>query len=479
MAKITEMFRVDEIKQNYESQIEQRDLDLNKELEEKKQLQAQIHTVSKEKETLTAQVTELENKLYTNFEGIYQEINNEIPINESNAMQIPIFANCVELISSAIAQMPVWLHKWTDDRKSHSEVDKDPRVILLNKAPNKHTGAYNFKKQIVKDYLIHGGGYGAIEKLKSDFGFDVEELYYLPRNTLNITTRKNGYKPIGALFDVISDGEGIQTKNVMASLTEENVLRVVDSKDGFKGTGVLEKGKKILQRALQEDEYIKRIYLNGAAVRGILSTDARLSKAGVDSLKESFEISFGGYRNGGKTPVLQEGLKFQSISLSPVDLQLNEAKKQTMSEICKLFNVPESMVSSSSNKYNSIEQNNIHFLRYTLAPIINAFEEALNLSLLDETEKERYFFKFDVEELSRATEKERTESFGIAVEKGILTINEARQKLDFNNVTGGDDLFLSLGKVAMNTKTGGKHVFNTGEGGQTEEQTNDNKAGIS
>lgn len=121
-----------------------------------------------------------------------------------------------------------------------------------------------------------------------------------------------------------------------------------------------------------------------------------------------------------------------------------------------MFGVPESLITTAANKYNSIEQNNLHLLKHTLAPIINAFEDGLNLSLLDETEQDEYFFEFDVEELSRATEKERIESFVTGVNGSILTINEVRQKLGYDKVTGGDDLLMGLGKVAMNTETGEK-----------------------
>jgi len=142
-----------------------------------------------------------------------------------------------------------------------------------------------------------------------------------------------------------------------------------------------------------------------------------------------------------------------------------------MSEICILFGVPESLITTAANKYGSIEQNSLHFLKHTLAPIINAFEDGLNLSLLDETEQGEYFFEFDVEELSRATEKERVESFATAVDGSILTPNEVRQKLGFNKIPGADDLLMSLGKVAIDTKTGKPKVFNTGQG--MEEKNND------
>ena len=61
----------------------------------------------------------------------------------------------------------------------------------------------------------------------------------------------------------------------------------------------------------------------------------------------------------------------------------------TTSEIARLFNVPESMINSNLNKYNSNAAENLHFLQYTLSPIISAFESALDKSLLLESEKKK------------------------------------------------------------------------------------------
>ncbi|MDA1678653.1 phage portal protein [Bacillus cereus group sp. TH152-1LC] len=417
---------------------------------------------------------ELETQLYTNFNDVFKEYNNSIYPTAEKIIKLPVVGQCLDLLSGAIAQMPVYLYKRNKDG-SRTEIEDDNRVKLLNTRPNKHTGAYQYKKQLVRDYLLHGGGYSSIEKInEDDFGFDVEELYYLPKSNMNIRTIKSGYKPIGAKFDITSDGDGTQTQNAPETLSEDKVLRVLkDSEDGFKGIGLLKTGKEIFRQALHEAQFVNGIYERGAFPSGILKTNARLSQISIDRLKDAWNDLYSGSSNNAKTPILEEGMDYKPLQHSPADMQLNESRKNTKSEICNLFGVPESLITTAANKYNSIEQNNLHLLKHTLAPIINAFEDGLNLSLLDETEQdEEYFFEFDVEELSRATEKERIESFVTGVNGAILTINEVRQKLGYDKVTGGDDLLMGLGKVAMNTKTGEKTVFNLGQNITTEDKPN-------
>ncbi|MGE7887830.1 phage portal protein [Bacillus cereus] len=425
-------------------------------------------------EKLEERNKELEDYLYNNFNEVFNEYNESDGVSVDDILKIPVAVQCIDLISSSIAQMPVYLYKRNKDG-SREEIEDDNRVKLLNVSPNKHTGAYQFKKQIVRDYLIHGGGYSSIEKSDNDgFGFIVDELYYLPKSNLNIRPTKSSYKPNGATFDITSDGNGIQKGKVIETLNENNVLRILkDSKnfDAFQGDGVLKTGQDVFKRALEETKFIRNIYKRGAFPTGVLTTTARLSQIAIDRLRNAWASLYGGSDNNAKTVILEEGMDYKPLSMKPVDIQLNETRKNTMSEICILFGVPESLITTAANKYGSIEQNSLHFLKHTLAPIINAFEDGLNLSLLDETEQGEYFFEFDVEELSRATEKERIESFVTAVNGAILTTNEVRQKLGYNKVTGGDDLLMSLGKVAIDTETGKPKVFNTGQG--MEEKNND------
>ena len=148
--------------------------------------------------------------------------------------------------------------------------------------------------------------------------------------------------------------------------------------------------------------------------------------------------------------------------MKPNELDLSNIKKQTISEIARIFNVPESMINSASNKYNSNEQNNIYFLQYCLAPILTAIESAYNKSLLLESEKEEgYFWKVDVSELLRTTERERIETVVTAMRSGLLSINEARRRIDMPNIDN-DYFTWNLGNVFYDNETGKIMVPNTG-----------------
>lgn len=479
---ITDVLKVNE----YKAQLEQRQLELNKlteqrteieksfteAIEEKNQqlqiqsqqtaeLENQIQTYEAKTQELQVKTQELERELVTNFEGLVNEINQVIYPTAYNVMQISTVESCINLIANSIAQMPVYLYEY-DKENNRIEIENDNRVKLLNKQPNKYMNAYTFKKNMLSDYLLHGAGYAAIEKSEYDFGFEIDELHYLPRESVTVTPLKQGYKPAGGKFKITTTtGEGIQKQSSIDTLTEQYVLRLLNkTNDGVTGVGILETARDLLERALQEDRYLLKIYQNGAMIRGVLQTKNRLSQANIDRLRQSFKSIYSGTHNSNLSMVLEEGLEYKPITMSPADLQFNEFKKATVSEICRVLNVPESLISTDANKYGTISENNLHFVKYCLGPIIKAFEQALNQSFLDDEERERMEFKFDVEELERATEAERYKSLIEATGGPILTLNEAREKIDLPNVEGGNDMKHSLGHVLQDTETGEMTVPN-------------------
>lgn len=373
------------------------------------------------------------------------------PVKEEEAMSIPSVVACIELITGSIAQLPIYLYRENENREVE-EVNEDRRVFLLNSEPNTTTNGYNLKKKIAKDYLFYGTSYTKIERARNN----VLELH--PLNMQNVQVTKyliDGYKYDAdiKLVNYMQNELGREIKFKPYDLI--TVLK--DSDDGITSRGILSTGSEILQLALNENVYSNNILKNGALPIGVLQTESKLSSDAIRRLRRGWESLYSGARNSGRTVILEEGLEYKPISLKPNDLQLIDGRQATVAEICRLFNVPESMVNADANKYASNEQNNLHFLQYTLLPIITAIESALDKSLLLESEKEQgYYFRFDTSEILRTTEKERVESAVLGVKGGVFSLNETRGKFDKPALE--DDMFMwSLGNVLFNPKT--KEMF--------------------
>lgn len=379
----------------------------------------------------------LEQRSYRESSTFNSLFTSEAEVSEEDLLKIPTAQACLEVISSTVAQLPIYLYK-EDDKGEITRVHGDYRERILNDEVNEFETAFNFKKFAVQQYLLHGASYTYVEKNANE----IVALHRLKTNSMTIDKKyKNGF--ILSHVDYMYSGE-----TGSAKIKEIDLLKVLrDSKDGITGEGILKNGKKVINTINGESDYLENIYRNGAMPLGVLKTQGRLSKPTIESLRQSWQNLYSGIRNAGKTVLLEEGLDYQALSLNPNDLQLKDNKKDHRSEICKLFNLPESLVNADANKYASIEQNNIHFLQYSISPILSAFESAFNRVLLLEDEKEDgYFFKFDEGQVLRMTQKEKYETIRIGLDAGIISMNEARYELNMKTLND-DFMKWSLGNI--------------------------------
>jgi HK97 family phage portal protein len=383
---------------------------------------------------------------------IFSTFSNVAPVTEEEAMKIPSVVACVELITGSISQLPIYLYK--ENEKGEVEVLRnDRRTFLLNSEANELLNGYNLKKRMVKDYLFYGTSYTKMETARNT----VLELHPFDMKHVQVTKYlKDGYKHDADIkLTTYSSSNTSGMERVFKP--HELIMILKDSEDGVTSRGILQAGSEILQLALDEGKYTSNILRNGALPIGVLQSLNRLSDKAVGRLKEGWSSLYSGAENSGKTVILEEGLEYKPISLKPNDLQLVDGRRITIAEIARLFNVPESMLNADANKYASNEQNNLHFLQYTLTPILTAIESALDKSLLLENEKqEGYYFRFDTSEILRTTEKERVESAVQGLKGGIFSLNETRAKFDAHKLE--DDFFMwSLGNVLFNPET--KEMF--------------------
>src|SRR5699024_10079833 len=121
-------------------------------------------------------------------------------------------------------------------------------------------------------------------------------------------------------------------------------------------------------------EYSSSLLENGSSPLTILSTQSKLSDNAMERVTKSSRCAYQDGKSAGKTGVLEDGMDYKPVSLNPNELDLSTSKNSTLSDIARIFGIPESMLNADANKYNSNEQNNLHFLQYTLEPVITAFE---------------------------------------------------------------------------------------------------------
>lgn len=190
-----------------------------------------------------------------------------------------------------------------------------------------------------------------------------------------------------------------------------------------------------------------KFFANGATPGGILEYPGTVKNP--EAVRESWTKGFSG-NNSHKVAVLEEGMKYTPISISPNEAQFLETRKFQIDEIARIFRVPPHMVGDlEKSSFSNIEQQSLEFVKYTLEPWIVRWEQSINRALLSDSEKAAYFVKFNVDGLLRGDYQSRMNGYATARQNGWMSANDIREleNLDLIPPELGGDLYLINGNM--------------------------------
>ena len=207
---------------------------------------------------------------------------------------------------------------------------------------------------------------------------------------------------------------------------------------GVKGLSVLEAGAESMGINLAMQKFKGDMFKNGAKQTGILTHPMPLSEKARAGVGRSFEQNM--TQKDGGTMVLDEGMKFQSLSWSPIDAQLIQLEQLGIQDIARFFGIPPHLLfDESRSTFNNIAEQGLQFVIYTLRQWVTRWEAELNAKLLTEEEAVDHSFKFNMNALMRGDLKSRYEAYAIGIVNRFIKPNEARAWEELNRIPGGDE----------------------------------------
>ena len=178
--------------------------------------------------------------------------------------------------------------------------------------------------------------------------------------------------------------------------------------------------------------------------------------------------------------VLNDGVSFKEASNTSVELQLNENKKTNAIEVCKVFQIPPTIIEGGAT-----EEDKKLFHENCIIPLVEKFNSAINSVLLTEDEKSSYFFAFDDTDLTKGDIEKRFKAYEIACKNGFMQVDEVRRKeklpafgLDFIKLGLQDVLYYPSTNEIYTPNTNQKTSMNAGEGGGIDESGNPQQFGL-
>ena len=347
-------------------------------------------------------------------------------VTERSAMQMTAVYSCVRVLSEAVAGLPLHVYKYRSDG-GKEKAFTHPLYRLLHDEPNPEMTSFVFRETLMTHLLLWGNAYAQV--IRNGKG-EVIALYPLMPNRMTVDRDSSGnlyYKYYRG-----SD-EAIRSKEYEVILSSGDVLHIPGlGFDGLVGYSPIAMAKNAIGLAIATEEFGAKFFANGAAPSGVLEHPGTIKDP--SKVREAWQSQFGGSSNSGKVAVLEEGMKYTPISISPEQAQFLETRKFQINEIARISN---------------IEQQSLEFVKYTLEPWLVRWEQSMIRSLLTPSEKQEYFIKFNVDGLLRGDYASRMSGYATARQNGWMSANDIREleNLDRIPAEDGGDLYLINGNM--------------------------------
>lgn len=387
-------------------------------------------------------------------------------VTERSAMQMTAVYCCVRILSEAVASLPLQFYRYTDDGGKEKAVEH-PLYFLLHDEPNPEMTSFIFRETLMTHLLLWGNAYSQI--IRNGKG-EVVALYPLIPDRMKVDRDEHGrlyYEYTVYDSDDVDGRKGTNKVGRTVRLQPHDVLHIPGlGFDGLVGYSPIAMAKNAIGLAIATEEYGSKFFANGAAPSGVLEHPGTIKDP--SKVRESWQATFGGSGNANKIAVLEEGMKYTPISISPEQAQFLETRKFQIDEIARIFRVPPHMIGDlEKSSFNNIEQQSLEFVKYTLDPWVSRWEQAMVRALLTPDEKKKYFFKFNVDGLLRGDYQSRMNGYATARQNGWMSANDIRELENLDRIPAeqGGDLYLINGNM---TKLEDAGIFAAGNNGKEE-----------
>ena len=414
-------------------------------------------------------------QLSTSYSFLFGRTSSGRPVTERSAMQMTAVYSCVRILAEAIAGLPLHVYRFKENGGKEKAVDHS-LYRLLHDEPNPEMTSFVFRETLMTHLLLWGNAFAQI--VRNGLG-EVIGLYPLQPNRMSVG-RDLDTKALYYEYQTSWDEPAGEYKTIR--LTPADVLHIPGlGFDGLLGYSPIAMARNAIGLAQATEDYGAAVFANGAAPGGVLEHPGTIKDP--SRVRESWQQTFGGAKNGNKVAVLEEGMKYTPISVSPEQAQFLETRKFQLNEIARIFRIPPHMIGDlEKSSFSNIEQQSLEFVKYTLDPWVIRWEQAITKTLLSAREKQQLFVKFNVEGLLRGDYQSRMEGYAVARQNGWMSANDIREleNLDRIDEVDGGDLYLVNGNMLPLPMAGAyaaaKQVEEVGPGGEhPEEQPEENQ----
>lgn len=354
-----------------------------------------------------------------------------IHVSPEGSLKVSAVHACVRVLIEILGSMPLNVHQRMSS--GGTRLATENRLFpLLNQAPNQQMTQTVWIQAWFAQTLLWGNGYSIIARdgANRPVGF-----YPFPSD------RTHARRVKGQLEYVTT-----ATPDGQEAVIEPDDMMYIPylSFDGLQGYSPIALMRQGLGLALAAERTGSLFFGRGSRPSGVLEVPAgtKLSKEAKENMRRTWSEATSG-AHALNVALLEEGIKFNPMSVDPEDAQFIETRKYQDEDAARAYRVPPHMIGilDHSTKAN-IEQQSLELIIYTMLPWVIKFEQEINRKLFAGTP---YFAKFNMDGLLRGDFPSRTVGYQTLRNAGIISANDARRMEGWNLIPSdeGGDVYLA------------------------------------
>ena len=362
----------------------------------------------------------------------------------SSLRHVPVMS-CVSMLSEDVAKLPLSVFRRKPDGGKVEATDH-PLHRLLRK-PNAWQTRLEFIEMMQSALVLRGNAFAVI----------LRDWRGRPTSLVPIhPDRVTLFEAPGLEYFFAVGRQGMHEMAVLADMpmliAAEDMLHVrwLSTWSSLLGSSRIGLIREAVGLGLAQEHHQAAFAANGVRPSGVLSTDQKLSSEVVNRMVEAWKSDAAGSRNSGKTRVLEQGLKWESMTMTMADAEFIEARRFSVEDIGRAFRVPLYKLGVPSEGAGSaMIQQDQEYLNNVVSGYCERWVAKLEDTFIDYDDDPDLFVEFDYSHFLKADIGTRSTAYRQAVGGPWMTVNEARRSEGLPDVDSGDDVLQATNMTAL------------------------------
>lgn len=378
-------------------------------------------------------------------------------VTDNDILGLPAVMAARTFLAGSIAGLPLHVYqRRADGQKERVKATRaNPVVSVLHDAVNDGLTSFQWRFDMLSSGVLTDGR--DVTYIERDAQGRVVNLFPLP----------------GATVRRLEDGR-LQYEHSAGGKTrvygEAEVIDVtfMRQRDRLAAVSPIRQCRTALAKAAAANGFGAKLFENGGlppfALEGPFDSKEAATRAGQDVEQAAKKAA----EDGRKVLAIPMGHTLKPLGSKPEDMQMVEVLRFMVEEVARVYSLPPVFLQDLTHgTFSNTEQQDLHFVKHTLKRWIEQLEQELTLKLFGRGSSR--FVEFNLDGLLRGDFTTRMDGWATAIQNGVRTPNEAREKENLPPMDGGDKLYIQGATVPLTQS--GQETGGTGNNGDENDGT--------